>query len=242
MGGFNQDYYPPFIANEPANQAEPWLAGTDVPPKTMQLTGENKKGKAANKGGLSRLKTGVKATAASEESKGGEDTAALLAQIASLKNQLAAAQSSSTGEATASNEDLSTVPELGYWAIRGLAAQIRMMFYYLNVNFIDKQYPCGDAPDFDRSSWFDVKFSLGMEYPNLPYLLDGDAKITETTAIMQYIAKKYRPELLGSTAAELGRVNMLAAQVHDLKMKATMPCYVTGDVDAIIEECRPLLA
>lgn len=58
---------------------------------------------------------------------------------------------------------------------------------------------------------------------------------------MRYIAKKYKPELLGNSAAELGRIEMLAAQVSDLKGKATMPCYGHGDANQIIEECRPLL-
>jgi glutathione S-transferase len=48
-----------------------------------------------------------------------------------------------------------------------------------------------------------------MEYPNLPYLIDGDVKLTETLAIMKYVCKKWKPELLGRTAAEVGRVNML---------------------------------
>ena len=42
VGGFNQDYYPPFVANEPSSKAEDWCAGTDVPAKTMQLTAEKK--------------------------------------------------------------------------------------------------------------------------------------------------------------------------------------------------------
>ena len=68
VGGFNQDYYLPFSANEPSNNAEAWCNGTDVEPKTMQLTAESKKTKT-KKSGLSRLKTGVK-IAAAEESKG----------------------------------------------------------------------------------------------------------------------------------------------------------------------------
>ena len=118
-----------------------------------------------------------------------------------------------------------------------------MMFYYLNVNFDDKTYPVlGEAPDFDKSSWFDVKESKGMEYPNLPYLIDGETKISETTAIMMYVAKKYSPELLGRTAAEVGRVNMLSAHVASLKGKSTTPCYMGGDLEVIIEDCRPVLA
>ena len=65
------------------------------------------------------------------------------------------------------------------------------MFYYLKVDFEDVMYDCGDAPDFDKSSWLDVKETMGFEYPNLPYLIDGETKLTETVAIMQYIAKKY---------------------------------------------------
>lgn len=105
------------------------------------------------------------------------------------------------------------------------------MFAYLNVTFEDKVYDCGPAPDFDRSSWTSVKNTMGFEYPNLPYLEDGGTKITETKAIMKYIAKKYQPALLGSTAAELGRIEMLAAHVDSLKSKSTMPCYTTGDKD-----------
>ena len=80
------------------------------------------------------------------------------------------------------------------------------MFYYLKIDFEDKIYECGDAPDFDKSCWLDVKQTLGLEYPNLPYLIDGNVSITETVAIMQYIAKKYDSSLLGSSAAEVGRV------------------------------------
>jgi len=116
------------------------------------------------------------------------------------------------------------------------------MFHYLKVNFADRQYQQGDAPECDKSCWLDVKQTLGLEYPNLPYLIDGDFKMTETVGIMQYIAKKYRPSLLGNSAAEVGRISMLLDKVHVLKMKATVSCYVTGDAEAMIEECRPLLA
>jgi len=152
--------------------------------------------------------------------------------VASLKAQL--------GEE--SKEDLSTKPVLGYWKIRGLAAQIRYMFAYCKVDFEDKLYECGDAPDFDKTCWTDVKQTLGFEYPNLPYLIDGKTQITETKAIMKYIAKKYKPGLLGASSADVGRIEMLAAHVDKLKGEATMPCYVSGDAAAIIETCRPLLA
>ena len=155
----------------------------------MQLTAEKSSGKS-KKAGLSRLKTGVKA-AAPEESKaaasGGDSAqvAELQAQIESLKAELAAAQSvAGTNYSDAGQESYDTMPVFGYWKIRGLGAPCRMMFYYCNVNFADRTYECGDEPDYDKSCWLDVKETLGMEYPNLPYLIDGDTKITETAAIM----------------------------------------------------------
>lgn len=36
-----------------------------------------------------------------------------------------------------------------------------------------------------------------MNLPNLPYLIDGTFKLSETNAIMNYLAKKYDPNLLG---------------------------------------------
>jgi hypothetical protein len=41
-------------------------------------------------------------------------------------------------------------PILGYWEIRGLAAQIRYMFAYCEVDFEDLMYPAGppDSPTF----------------------------------------------------------------------------------------------
>jgi glutathione S-transferase len=68
----------------------------------------------------------------------------------------------------------------------------------LQVDFEDKQYAAGPGPDFDRSQWTDVKFNLGLDYPNLPYLIDEDFKLTESMAIMKYIAAKWKPELLGA--------------------------------------------
>jgi len=76
-GGFSQEYYPAFNANEPSSTAEAWCAGTDVPAKTMQLTAA-KKVATAKKGGLNRLKGGA-ASAAPEESKGSDDSAGLKA-------------------------------------------------------------------------------------------------------------------------------------------------------------------
>lgn len=105
--------------------------------------------------------------------------------------------------------NLHSRPVLGYWNCRGLGAQIRYLLYFCQVDFEDKQYARGPAPDFDNSQWANDKFNLGMDFPNLPYLFDEDYKITESMAIMKYIAAKWKPELLGANPLQQGHTEML---------------------------------
>jgi len=86
-------------------------------------------------------------------------------------------------------------------------------------------YSAGPAPDFDRSQWLNEKFTLGLDFPNLPYLIDESVKVTETMAIMKYICAKWKPELLGSNPEILAHTEMISAFVLKLKEVSTMPCY-----------------
>ncbi|XP_048409515.1 glutathione S-transferase Mu 3-like [Stegostoma tigrinum] len=105
---------------------------------------------------------------------------------------------------------------LGYWDIRGLAQPIRLLLEYTGTAYEEKLYSCGEAPNYDKSCWFDVKSKLGLDFPNLPYLIDGDVKITQSNAIMRYIARKQK--LVGETEDEKIRVDMLENQAMDFRM------------------------
>ena len=59
-------------------------------------------------------------------------------------------------------------------------------------------YELGDGPNFSKEQWLQDKNSLGLDFPNLPYLIDGEIKITETIAIQKYLANKYDQSLLGA--------------------------------------------
>ena len=54
-----------------------------------------------------------------------------------------------------------------------LAQPIRMLLEYCGADWKDIQYECGPAPGFDLSAWTSVKPNLGLDFPNLPYLIDG---------------------------------------------------------------------
>ena len=77
---------------------------------------------------------------------------------------------------------------IGYWAIRGLGRHLVLVAEYVGANYELKNYVQGPGPDFSREGWLSEKFTLGLDFPNLPFLIDGDFKITETLAIARYIA------------------------------------------------------
>ncbi|XP_004853711.1 glutathione S-transferase Mu 2 [Heterocephalus glaber] len=112
---------------------------------------------------------------------------------------------------------------LGYWDIRGLAHAIRLLLEYTDTSYEEKRYTMGDAPDYDRSQWLNEKFKLGLDFPNLPYLIDGTHKLTQSNAIMRYIARKHN--LCGETEEEKIRVDILENQLMDTGMQLARLCY-----------------
>merc|ERR1711973_59499 len=114
-------------------------------------------------------------------------------------------------------------PVLCYWDIRGLGQAIRLLHAYTDTDFEDKLLTCGPAPDFDRSCWFDQKFSLGLDFPNLPYYIDGDIKLTQSNAILRHIARKH--DMCGKDDKEKAMVDMMADQGMDLRNGWIGLCY-----------------
>ncbi len=81
-----------------------------------------------------------------------------------------------------------------------------------------------------------MKETLGFEFPNLPYLIDGDVKITESNAILRYIANQYGPkDFSGKNDADKAYVDMMFGVLSDIKSAATSHCYGSGDKNAVIE-------
>uniref|UniRef100_U3FKJ6 Glutathione S-transferase n=1 Tax=Callithrix jacchus TaxID=9483 RepID=U3FKJ6_CALJA len=112
---------------------------------------------------------------------------------------------------------------LGYWDLRGLAHAIRLLLEYTDSSYEEKMYTMGDAPDYDRSQWLKEKFKLGLDFPNLPYLIDGAHKITQSNAILRYIARKHN--LCGETEEEKIWEDILENQLMDNRMQLARLCY-----------------
>ncbi|KAM4885217.1 glutathione S-transferase Mu 1-like isoform 2-T2 [Sylvia borin] len=104
-----------------------------------------------------------------------------------------------------------------------LAHAIRLLLEYTETPYEDKLYSCGEAPDYDKSQWINEKEKLGLDFPNLPYFIDGPTKLTQSNAILRYIARKHK--LCGETEEETLRVDMLENQIMDFRMSLVMICY-----------------
>ncbi|KAM6108293.1 glutathione S-transferase 2-like [Pterocles gutturalis] len=115
------------------------------------------------------------------------------------------------------------VVTLGYWDIRGLAHPIRMLLEYTETPYKERRYSPGPAPDFNMSDWTKEKEKLGFDFPNLPYLIDGPTKLTQSNAILRYIARKHN--MIGETEEEIQRVDLLENQMMDLLMSFARLCY-----------------
>ena len=76
------------------------------------------------------------------------------------------------------------------------------MLAYGGAQWEEKTYVIGE------SEWRESKQSV-MEFCDLPYIIDGDYKLSETFAVHNYIAQKFSPSLIGDTPQERARIMMI---------------------------------
>ncbi|CAF4764774.1 unnamed protein product [Rotaria sp. Silwood1] len=111
----------------------------------------------------------------------------------------------------------------GYWAARGRGEPSRLLLHYTKTPFTDKMYQMGDAPEYNRDDWLNEKYQLGLDFPNLPYLIDGEVKLTQSNAILYYLGRQHN--LMGNNPKEEALIMMLCEQAYDLRSIFAMLCY-----------------
>lgn len=101
---------------------------------------------------------------------------------------------------------------LGYWGIRGLGQVPRLLLTYTKANWKEKTYS-------DRNAWFNQdKANIGFSFPNLPYLIEGSLKITESMAVNRYIINRSEnQELLGQDIRDQAIVDNLLGVFADIR-------------------------
>ncbi|VDM05359.1 unnamed protein product, partial [Schistocephalus solidus] len=92
-----------------------------------------------------------------------------------------------------------------------LAQPIRLLLEYTDERYEEKRYK---RTDFGE--WKIVKYHLGIGFPNLPYIIDGDVKLSQSAVILRYLGEKYG--LGGKNAKEKAEIAMTEAAVRDLRL------------------------
>ena len=122
---------------------------------------------------------------------------------------------------------------LGYWDIRGYAQPIRLLLAHAAADFVEELHKAGGPPDFSKAEWFAVKPTLPLDFPNLPYLYDGDVKISQSVTILRYLGRKYGLE--SKTEAEKIRVDLIEQQLIDYRGQ---PGFYRPDFHEVIDEYK----
>lgn len=99
---------------------------------------------------------------------------------------------------------------LGYWGIRGRGQILRLLLAYTGTEFQETRY-------LSQEKWFaEDKVNLGFDFPNLPYIIDGDFKLTESIAVAKYIINRSgKTDLLGKNIHDHGKVENLIGVLND---------------------------
>jgi len=119
----------------------------------------------------------------------------------------------------------------GYWYTRGRGGVVRCLLDYCEVPYENRTYE-------KREDWFDKdKYNLGLDFPNIPYIIDGDVKIAEVTALMHYVPiKGNKRELLGGSEVNQVKVSEAISVINDLRASVRNTCFTKGDFNKEIEE------
>jgi len=101
---------------------------------------------------------------------------------------------------------------------------IHYILEYTGTEYEEKIYNLNESAE-----WFEKdKKNLPLDFPNLPYLIDGDLKITQSLAILNYIADKHN---LSGEGDDKYRVQMLEFQAMDFYQDIRGVAYGFGDYE-----------
>ena len=135
---------------------------------------------------------------------------------------------------------------LGYWAIRGLAQPIRFLLADAEVAFSEVRLGAnqdGSLVDDEAADWETHRETLGVAFPNLPYLIDAsgspEVRLTQSNAVLRYLARRF--DLYGDDEADRIAIDVLQEEAYDFRNKIVQAAYTMGDAyKAAFEEFQTI--
>ena len=84
--------------------------------------------------------------------------------------------------------------QYGYLNLQGRGQIARLVLVYTKTPFQETLYSFSKMADWAQKD----KQTLGLDFPSLPYLIDGKLKLTQSKAIEQYVLHRAkRTDMLG---------------------------------------------
>ncbi|CAG2106026.1 unnamed protein product [Medioppia subpectinata] len=118
------------------------------------------------------------------------------------------------------------VPTLGYWECRGMGQPIRSLLAYAGVNYTDKRYKFSVSEIWES----DKTDTLGLDFPKLPYYIDGDLKLSQSMSILRYLGRKYA--LVATDDRQRALQDMCEQQVIDMAQSFVKTIVFAADYKA----------
>ena len=115
--------------------------------------------------------------------------------------------------------------KVGYWAIRGLVEPIHMYLEYKDVPYEKTVYTYENPEKWSEED----KKNLDIDFPNIPYIIDGDLKLSQSNSILKYLEKKYGSFFTGDIGHDI-KLDVLLETVSDLRLPFVLMCYMEGEM------------
>ena len=88
------------------------------------------------------------------------------------------------------------------------------------------------AKEESKTHWPTQKFNLGLPFPNLPYYIDGNVKLTQSDAILRHLGRKYK--MYGVDDNDASVIDMLIDTSSDLRLGLAKKAYSKPDFVSFI--------
>lgn len=105
--------------------------------------------------------------------------------------------------------------KFGFWPVKGAGEAIRLLMHYLGQEYEHvipenkEKWMTQDVPNL---------LSKGLDFPNLPYIQDGDFYLSQSEAIPLYIAEKNeRTDLFGKTPQDRATHRQLEGVLAEIR-------------------------
>ena len=104
------------------------------------------------------------------------------------------------------------------WIKFQLGQGVRILLHYTNTKYEDTVYSIKNVNEWQAAK---ANNAWDLDFPNLPYYIDGNVKLTQSNAILRHLGRQHG--LYGSNDNQSSEIDMLLDTIKDIKMGIIVP-------------------